>query len=195
MKKGFLLLVGLVYFLFGFTQNIESIDFFTKVIYDDNISIKELSSGEVITTVIYYEFSYNNEDPELGEGCIYAVPKSRDNSWVKKAIASPSEECSYEKAKRDVYYKYCFAIQYFKNKEKLSQEFDIYTFSISKEFLEGPYLEASEGGALEYYITKPKSKIRIFKYIKDNWQLIDERDLSKMNPRNFGQLYIEKLLN
>lgn len=193
MRKILLLTYFVLFIQYGNTQTLCTKDFFSQVTYEKGISIMDVNADDLSIITIYYEFSYNKESIVLGEGCIFAMPKDLCNSWTKDAVSSPLGKCKEKVGKKDIYYIYCTARQYFKDIKRLMAKFDIYTFFVAEKYLDGPYLEATESGSAVYYNIKPDSNISIYKYENSKWEIIEEQELKNKTPRTFGESYIESI--
>lgn len=195
MKK-YLIILLLSVWASSKAQNSEQqidVDFFSLVKYPEYLwtmtySIKNKND----ITVVYYEFYM--KDTEVGQGCIYAIAKQYPEQWTINAVESPRCECSDNKGNKPLFYINCEARALFtKYKERLVQDFDIYSFFVDRNDLEGPFLESSEFGDVEYYNEKSDSKIIIYKYEAGNWVEKEKQLIGDETPRTFGSKYMRNI--
>ena len=174
-------------------NNQSSVDFFSFIqnpeyIWTTSYSIEK----EDDATAIYCEFYM--KDTHVGQGCIYAISKQFPEKWSIEAVEYPQGVCSDKKKFKPLFYINCAARNFLtNNKEKLTQNFDVYTFFIDKKDLESPIKETTETGSTDYYNEKPNSKVIIYKYESGGWVEKEKQNLGDEIPRTFGSKYIERL--
>lgn len=193
MKK-YLAIILIGFFAACNAQNSKSsVDFFSLVQNPDYIWTTSYSiKNEDDVTVIYYEFDMSQA--HVGQGCVYAISKQFPEKWTTEAVDNPSGNCSDKKNYKPLFYVNCAARNLFtESKDELVRSFNIYTFFIDKDDLEGPYTETSESGSAEYYNEKPNSKVIIYKYESGSWIEEERQKLGDEIPRTFGSKYMEKL--
>ncbi len=192
--KNYLLLLTMCVLTQCYSQNKESsYDFFSFIKDPDYIRTTTFTiENEDDVTVVYYEFSMT--DTHVGQGRIFAISKQYPEQWTKDAIENPQGECNKSGNFTPFFYTQCMMKSLFvHNKEKLIKDFDIYTFFVDKDDLEGPFQESSEAGDVDYYNEKIEGDIIVYKYINNVWIEIDRIKNIDDRPRAFSFRYIKKI--
>ncbi len=132
---------------------------------------------------------------KLGEACVFAVTKDLSRRWEDKAITDPKGGCDEQGDYLPSYYVTCEAARLIKKDTvTLHKKFNLYSFFIKKEDLNGPLEETSESGSSEYYEVQKNSLITIYKYNEGRWKEIGKGVNSDI-PRVFGEEYMENLVS
>lgn len=144
------------------------------------------SSYEV--AVPYYDFT--TEEIKIGQACLFAISKDYPEDWIAD---TEGNECNEKEDFESI--ALCQAKNLFSSDTTtLKEELDLYLFLISKEELEGPFVEEAEGGKVYNYYPVRGSTFFVYKFISSNWEEVDRIKQKGDNiPRFFGADYMKQI--